>query len=151
MLCFSYGSNMSKSRLEKRIGTFKRCGAACLTGYTLRFHKKSKDGSGKCDAFHTGNPDDAVWGALDRLTNEQFFRLDNIEVGYRRLSREVTFGEQVIDAHLYLAKKEFIDSDLEPFDCYKELVVEGARELNFPSGYIDTIEVVSSIPNPCRS
>ena len=41
MLCFSYGSNMLKSRLSDRLGPFKRLGAAYLTGYTLRFNKKS--------------------------------------------------------------------------------------------------------------
>ena len=150
MLCFSFGSNMCKSHLEGCVGSFNRCGPAFLTGYTLRFHKKSKDGSGKCDAFHTGNPNDVVWGVLDCLTNEQFAKLDEKEGGYCRRSREVTFGEQTVEAALYMAKKKSINSDLQPFDWYKELVVEGARELKLPRGYIDTINAVTSIPDPRR-
>ena len=55
-------ANEEAPRLKERVGFFERCGAAYLSGYTLRFHKKSKDGSGKCDAFYTGNPNDVVWG-----------------------------------------------------------------------------------------
>ena len=53
------------------------------------------------------------------------------------------------EADLYVAKKQSTNSDLLPFDWYNELAIEGAREL-LPSGYIDTIDAVSSIPDPRR-
>ena len=138
---------MFKPRLKERVGFFNRCGAAYLTGYTLRFHKKSKDGSAKWDAFHTGNLDDVVWGVLDRLTNEQFAKLDEIEGDYYRLSREVTFCEETVKAGLYVAKMQFINSDILPTDSYKKLVVDGARELKLPCVYIDIIETIPSKPH----
>ena len=80
MLYFGYGSNMPKARIEKRLGPVERLGAASLTGYTLRFHKRSKDGSGKCDALRTDNRDDRLWGALDRLSDEQVAKLERADL-----------------------------------------------------------------------
>ena len=90
---------------------------------------------------------DDAWGVLDRLTNEQFAKLDEIEGGYYRLSREVTFGEETVKADLYVAKKQFINSDILPTDSYKKLVVDGARELKLPCVYIDIIETIPSKPH----
>lgn len=133
MLCFSYGSNMLKSRL----GPFKRLGAAYLTGHKLRFNKKSsRDCSGKCNVSHTGNPDDRVWGALDCLTEEQFKELDRIEgCDYCCVPVRVTFDEQKVEARLYVAKPEAVKPDLRPLGCYKRYVLEGAQELKLPSDY----------------
>ena len=150
MLYFGYGSNMSKARLEERVGSFERLGAAYVTGYALRFHKKSrKDGSGKCDAFYTGTPGDRLWGALDRLTDAQIAELDGIEGrGYRRASTTVMFGEEPLQAALYLARPEAIDTAARPLRWYKDCVVVGARELNLPADYIDAVEAVSTMPDP---
>ena len=41
--------------LAARIDTQAPEQRAVLTGYSLRFHKRSDDGSGKCDAFLTGD------------------------------------------------------------------------------------------------
>ena len=150
MLYFGYGSNMSKVRLEKRLGPFERLGAAYVTGYALRFHKKSrKDGSGKCDAFYTGTPGDRLWGALDRLTDAQIAKLDKIEGrGYRRDLATVMFGDEPLQAALYLARPEAIDADVRPLQCYKDFVLVGARELNLPADYIRAVEAVSTMPDP---
>ena len=151
MLCFSYGSNMLRSRLSDRVCLFKRLGAAYLTGYTLRFNKKSTGrksyGSGKCNVSHTGNPDDRVWGALDCLTEEQFKELDRREdCDYRRVPVRVTFDERKVEACLYVAKPEAVKPNLRPLGWYKRYVLEGAQELKLPSDYIaDYIESVPSI------
>ena len=151
MLCFSYGSNMLRSRLSDRVGLFKRLGAAYLTGYTLRFNKKSTGrksyGSGKCNVSHTGNPDDRVWGALDCLTEEQFKELDRREgCDYRRVPVRVTFDVRKVEACLYVAKPEAVKPNLQPLGWYKRYVLEGAQELKLPSDYIaDYIESVPSI------
>ena len=138
---------MLKSRLRDRLGPCKRLGAVYLTGYTLRFHKKGMDGSGKCNVSHTGDTDDRVWGALDCLTDEQFKELDRIEGrGYCRVPVRVTFGERKVEANLYVAKSEAVNHDLRPISRYKRYVLEGARELRLPSDYIaDYIESVPSI------
>ena len=150
MFYFGYGSNMPRARLEDRLGPFEHLGAAHLTGYTLRFHKESlKDHSGKCDAFHTGDPDDRLWGALDRLTDGQFARLDRIKgSGYRRVPVTVTFRGQAVEAALYVAKSETVNPDLRPLGWYKRHVLVGARELNLPRKHIDAIEAVPTISDP---
>ena len=150
MIYFGYGSNMPRARLEKRLAFSERLGAAYLTGYALRFHKKSlKDGSGKCDAFYTGSPDDRLWGALDRLTDAQFAKLDKIEgPGYRRVSVTVTFDDEPLEAATYVAVPDAIDSYVRPLQRYKNLVLRGARELNLPSSYIDAVDAVPTMPDP---
>ena len=148
MLYFGYGSNMSKARLQCRVCSFERLGSAFITGYALRFHKSSKDGSGKCDAFHTGNPDDVLWGVIDRLTEDQIAKLDRKEgSGYRRDPVQVTFRDRAVDAQFYVAKPEAISSQLRPLDSYKAHVLQGARELGLPKDYIDAIEAVPSTPD----
>ena len=53
MLYFAYGSNMLTARLRERMPSCKPLGIAKLPGHALRFHKRSKDQSGKCNAFAT--------------------------------------------------------------------------------------------------
>jgi hypothetical protein len=48
---FAYGSNMSTARLRERMPSCKPLGTATLPGHALRFHKRSTDKSGKCNAF----------------------------------------------------------------------------------------------------
>ena len=150
MLYFGYGSNMPKVRIEQRLGPVERLGTAFLTGYTLRFHKRSKrDGSGKCDAFRTDNPDDRLWGVVDRLSDEQFAKLDSYEgPGYVRTTVPVTLSNQTVEAGLYVAKPQAVSPGLPPFDWYKELVLMGARELQLPIGYIEAIEAAHAVPDP---
>lgn len=149
MLYFGYGSNMPRARIEARLGRCERLGAACISGWRLAFHKRSADGSGKCDAVLTNHPDDRLWGALDRLTDEQMEALDRHEPGYDRGPMAVSFGEGTVSAMLYVARKDRIDPELRPYHWYKELVLAGARELGLPRGYVASIEEVTSGPDPC--
>lgn len=150
ILYFGYGSNMPKAVIEERVGPCERVGVAYITGYTLRFHKRSTiDHTGKCDAYRTGEPTDIVWGSVDRLSADQIAVMDGIEgPGYRRATVKATMGERVVEAHIYLARPEAVDPDLSPIDSYKECVLSGARELNLPTAYIDAIEAVPSMPDP---
>ena len=149
MLYFGYGSNMPRARIERRLGPCERLGAACLSGWRLAFHKRGADGSGKCDAVRTGHPDDRMWGALDRLTDEQMEELDRHEAGYDRRTVAVTFEEGTARAMLYVARRDRIDPKLRPYHWYRELVLAGARELELPREYVASIEEVTSRPDPC--
>ena len=150
ILYFGYGSNMPKAVIEGRVDPCERVGVAYITGYTLRFHKRSIiDHTGKCDAYRTGKPTDRVWGSLDRLSDDQIAAMDEIEgPGYRRATVKATTGDRVVEAHIYLARPEAVDSGLSPIDSYKDCVLSGARELNLPTAYIDAIEAVPSLPDP---
>lgn len=50
---FSFGSNMSSSRLLARLPEAKRVGTAILKGYELTFDMVSTDGSAKCSVRKT--------------------------------------------------------------------------------------------------
>ncbi len=150
ILYFGYGSNMPKAVIEERVGPCERVGVAYITGYALRFHKRSTiDHTGKCDAFRTGEPTDIVWGSVDRLSDAQISAMDKIEgPGYRRVTVKAAMGERIVEAHIYLARPEAVDRELSPIDSYKECVLTGARELDLPTAYIDAIEAVPSMPDP---
>ena len=149
MLYFGYGSNLLAARIERRLGPCEWLGAASFAGHALRFHKRGGDGSGKCDAFRTGDPGDRLWGALFGLDDRQLAELDRIEgPGYERRTVEVVLGERMLEADLYVARPQAIDSGLSPFDWYKELVLSGARENGLSRDYLDAIEAVPSVADP---
>jgi hypothetical protein len=109
----------------------------------VRFHKRSVDGSGKCDAFFTGNPKDEVWGVIVEIPDNEKRHLDAAEglsEGYEE--RLVTVldeagGPQTVMA--YVAQASHIRSDLQPYCWYLNLVVEGARARGLPDDYISKI------------
>ena len=149
MLYFGYGSNMSRNRIEERLGRVERRGPASVPGWRLAFHKWSRDGSGKCDAVFTGNPADRLWGALDRLSDHQMTTLDRLELGYDRRAVEVSCEGRIETAMLYVARDARIDPRLRPYRWYKDFVLAGARELGLPPEYIACIEEVTPLPDPC--
>ncbi len=108
--------------------------------HSLQFHKCGRDGSGKCDAFFTGEVGDQVHGALFLLTEDQFDRLDDFEgVGYERkpLVVQTSAGER--DAYAYIALPTVISRRLRPFDWYLGLVLRGARDHVLPDWYCERI------------
>ena len=73
---------MPLARFNIRIPSARPVYTGMLSGHELRFHKISKDGSGKCDAFHTGEETDSIWGVIYRITPEDKKILDKYEPGY---------------------------------------------------------------------
>lgn len=74
---FAYGSNMSTARLRKRMPSCEALGIATLPGYALRFHKRSRDKSAKCNAFASGN--NTVIGVLFSFDPAERAKLDEAE------------------------------------------------------------------------
>ena len=145
ILYFAYGSNMSIERLSARVPSAELICVAALAGHRLRFHKPSKnDGSGKCDAAHTGSPEDSVFGVLYSIQVNQLAELDRFEgcvYGYERQTVAVHSGSnETFKAETYIATH--IDSRLRPLDWYKEHVLRGAKAAGLPSGHIALIESV---------
>lgn len=141
---FAYGSNMAIERLTARVPSAQLISVAELIGHALKFHKLGdKDGSGKCDAVHSGSDDDRVYGALYSILESDVPALDNIEgPGYRRklvTVRSEDIGK--VEAQTYLAIR--IDPCLRPLDWYKEHVVRGAKGLGLSASYIEAIEAVA--------
>ena len=63
-LYFAYGSNMYAARLRYRVPSCRFRLSAQLLRHRLCFHKRSSDGSGKCNAFATAASKDTVFGVV---------------------------------------------------------------------------------------
>ena len=136
-LYFAYGSNMSTARLHARIARAEPVGAARVEGYRTFCNKRGKDGSGKANLVAT--PTAEAWGVLCRLTPADWEILDRFEWGYQRKTRQVLAREgEAHRAQLYLALQPE-KREIPPFDWYRELCLEGAREHALPESTIDQI------------
>jgi len=149
-LYFAYGSNMSTPRLRARVASAEPLGVARLDGHRLMFHKVGMDGSGKCDAWHTGSEDDVVLGVVFRMDAADQALLDRAEGlgrGYRRARLCVRMtGGRAADVFAYLATHT--DPTLAPFDWYRAHVLAGAREHGLPADYVARIQAVRARPDP---
>ena len=152
MLYFAYGSNMSEKRLKIRLPSARKMGLGRLPEHSLRFHKVSqRDGSGKCDAYFTSAKDDEVIGVLFEISSPSDKRtLDSCEGlghGYDEKIVEIQmFDGRGVQAFTYYAT--LIDSSLRPFHWYKEHVLRGAKENQFPNEYLANIENFVSEEDP---
>ncbi|GJL56871.1 MAG: gamma-glutamylcyclotransferase [Nitrospirales bacterium] len=150
MYYFAYGSNLSIKRLQHRLPSASVVCVARLSEHRLLFHKKSQDGSAKCDAMYTGDADDVVIGVVYEIELLEKPQLDAFEergYGYevKMVKVHASQGTQ-IEAMTYYAID--IDSTLSPYHWYKEHVMRGAREHHFPKVYLQGIERVPSLPDP---
>lgn len=137
---FAYGSNMSLSRLRKRVPSAKFLGCHRLTKHDLRFHKASKDGSGKCDAYFTSDPGDVVYGALFEIDPIEKTALDKAEgLGFGYDQKQVIVisdDSSFIEAVTYTAT--IFDDSLKPYSWYINHILVGAQETFLPLNYIKT-------------
>ncbi len=149
MLCFCYGSNMSQRRLQARVPSARFVAVAELPTHRLRFHKAAMDGSAKCDAEETGEPEDRVMGVVYEIADNEKPDLDRHEAlgrGYDEKQVELITGQGALGAWMYYATR--INDSLNPFHWYKDHVLTGARENGLPADYIAQIEAVISIDDP---
>ncbi len=137
---------MSLRRLQARVPAARVLGAAILPGYSLRFHKSGRDGSAKCDAFHTADLADAIHGVLFHIDPAGKFVLDRVEglgAGYDEKQITLACGRRALT---YVATH--IDDDLLPYHWYKQHVLTGAREACLPADYIAAIDSQPAIADP---
>lgn len=152
---FAYGSNMWTARLRKRMPGCKPLGIATLPGYALRFHKRSIDKSGKCNAFASGN-DSSVIGVLFSFDSAERPKLDKAEGvgrGYEpamvTVINEKGRRRKVLT---YLATPKYIDDSLKPYNWYKDFVLAGCSEHGLPLKYIaEYIQSVEAIEDPDKA
>ncbi len=147
-LYFAYGSNLHSPRLVERVGQVKHEGAARLADHRLSFRKRGRDGSGK--ACFEAAPGESLWGALYRLSTDQFALLDGFEPGYRRIPVSLTNARgEALSAETYLA--EAFTDDPTPYDWYLALMIEGAREHGLPKPWCAHLARFPSRPGPAPS
>lgn len=150
LLYFAYGSNMSTPRLLSRTPSSTPVCMAELSCHQLAFHKRSHDGSGKCDIVCTGRLQDTVIGIVFELHPVEKRDLDEVE-GLGKGYAEKTVSVTGLDGMIYSALTYYatdIVHGLKPYHWYKEHVVRGAREHSMPVDYISAIESTESTRDP---
>lgn len=133
----AYGSNLHPMRFSARIPSAKLLGKALLKNKALRFHKISKDGSGKCNIIDDDKRH--IFAAIYELHSDEKPILDSIEgVGQGYRTEEFKLDE-FGSCFTYIAQESHIDDSLNPYTWYKELVLVGCMNLKFPSYYVEEI------------
>jgi gamma-glutamylcyclotransferase (GGCT)/AIG2-like uncharacterized protein YtfP len=153
MKYFAYGSNMSTPRLRKRVQSCEFITTAKLLGHQLRFHKRSKDNSSKCNAFYTGIGTDIIWGTVFNISPAEKRVLDKVEgLGSGYSEKEVdliTPAGEHLKAITYYAEDSAIVEGLPPYTWYKDLVSNGATEHSLPADYVTlSIQAVVATKDP---
>ncbi len=146
----AYGSNLHPVRLTERVASANLLGRVELPGYRLTFRKRGGDGSGKCDLMATNNSHDIVYGGLyqfDFSDKSVLDRYEGLGNGYTDESVSVSLGSKKYNCLTYLAQSEYIDDTLKPFHWYKQLVIRGARYLDFPENYLSIVKKQVSLPD----
>lgn len=151
MLYFAYGSNMLHERMMKRVPSAKPLGVYLLQEHDLRFHKVSKDGSGKADAFYTGRLDNFVFGVLYWISRQDKLALDAFEgrPNHYQMKWVDVLGRssgKKVRAFTYCAV--IIDETYVPYESYKNMVLVGARQHSLPNYYIDFIDSFEAKKDP---
>ena len=112
-----------------------------MPDWSLRFHKRSLDKSGKCNIVSGSS---GIHIAIYDISIADKTTLDKIEglgSGYVEISLAVP---DIGECKSYAAEDSYIDNTLDPYDWYKELVLIGARAHDFPVEYVDEIDVVKA-------
>lgn len=145
VLYAAYGSNLHPLRLRARTPSARLTGTAYLPDWSLRFHKRSIDASGKCSISKGSS---GVYVAVYRMSTTDKRELDTIEgVGEGYVDARINvpeFGE----CATYIAADSRVDDALQPYDWYRELVLLGCEELGLPPDYARRIERVAAMPDP---
>jgi len=136
----AYGSNLHPHRLRARVPSARVVNTVELTGWQLRFHKRSIDDSAKCNLVYTANVNDRAWGAVYEIAFCEKPALDQAEglgIGYSEASIAINGIGEVF---FYTASTEWIDENLLPYCWYHNFVVDGARYHRFPHTYIERLQ-----------
>ena len=140
MKYFAYGSNLCESEIKEWVPSASPYGVAKLKNHELKFHKISKDGSAKCDAFKTGNDEDVVYGMvyeIDENEKQDLDRKEGLRHGYDEMEVVLGSDQGAVTAVMYVADSDYIDDSLKPYSWYKQLVLDGARQHGLPESYIE--------------
>ena len=144
---FAYGSNLLKRRLDLYAPSALVRATGYITGYKVRFNKRSIDGSGKCNVVKTEDDKDRVYGVVYDFLDADKRDLDKHEglgKGYHAEEIRVTTDNGEIGCYTYIADGSSIDDSLKPYSWYKDFVVEGARQHRLPDEYVTALEATEA-------
>ena len=146
---FAFGSNLYPLRLQQRVPSCYPLGIAKLADHSLRFHKRGRDDSGKCDVYPETNAQ--VIGVVYRVLAHEKHLLDKAEGlgnGYNEAWATLSVDNTEYDSFFYQADTQHIEPELQPYDWYQALVVEGARWHQLPKAYIDYLDAFQALDDP---
>lgn len=136
----AYGSNLHPARLNQRVPSTCLIGTSRVPGFELLFHKRSIDGSAKCNVVEA---ESEIYVAVYEVRLDEKRLLDNVEglgIGYDELRMSVP---GVGDCWTYTAAQSHIDAKLVPYDWYKALVILGCEYNAFPGDYVQCVRGIS--------
>jgi hypothetical protein len=144
VLYFAYGSNLKWSRMRERVPSARTEAVAFLEHHRLACNKRGRDGSAKANLVRA--PGDRVWGVLYCIERAHLTVLDRFEVGYERVEVAVctATGE---DRRASTYRSDRIIGDPTPFDWYRGMILEGAREHGLPEEYLRVLEALPARPD----
>lgn len=146
VLSIAYGSNLHPNRLRERVPGAEALGVVNLPGFTLAFHKRSKDGSGKAMLYKA---DDAMaYGVVYAIPADEKHALDTAEGlggGYDEREIKVELNGAVVGAQIYMVSPYSVDHRLQPYHWYKKMVLAGAAYHHLSDSYIVSIGDMPSI------
>jgi hypothetical protein len=111
-----------------------------LPNWTLRFHKKSTDGSAKCNIVPS---DQSVYFAIfdiDAKEKQLLDRVEGLNYGYEEI---VVIIPEYGECFSYVASESHIDESLMPYSWYKELVLAGLEYHQVPLGYVESVRAIA--------
>jgi gamma-glutamylcyclotransferase (GGCT)/AIG2-like uncharacterized protein YtfP len=144
ILYFAYGSNLLSGRMRERVPSARREAVAFLDHHRLVCNKRGSDGSAKANLVPAAGH--RVWGVLYRIEGAELPLLDQLESGYARVVVEVrTASGEARLASTY--RSDRITEDPVPFDWYRGMILEGAREQGLPEQYLALLEALPAKPD----
>ncbi|MDJ0787997.1 MAG: gamma-glutamylcyclotransferase family protein [Myxococcota bacterium] len=144
LLYFAYGSNLKSERLFDRVPGSRLLVPARVADHTLRCDKRGADGSGKANLHPL--PGEWVWGVLYALPDDGFERLDRFEGGYERVEIQISCDAPGLErATTYRSLR--LTADPTPFDWYRQLILDGAREHGLPESWVARLEMLPARPS----
>ena len=135
----AYGSNLHPVRLVQRVPSARLIDTARVPGFDLRFHKKSIDGSAKCDIVEAASE---IHVAVFEILLEEKPLLDKVEglgIGYDEMQIAVPGAG---NCWTYTAAESHVDPTLIPYTWYKAMVLLGCEFNNFPDRYTQKVREV---------
>jgi len=135
----AYGSNLHPLRLRERVSSATPVICLVLPNWGLRFHKRSADGSAKCNIVPA---DQSVYFALFDIDAEEKQLLDRVEgLNYGYEETTIVFPGHG-ECFTYVASESHIDEGLLPYFWYKELVLVGLEYHQVPVEYLESIRAI---------
>lgn len=150
MFYFAYGSNMLAERLRDRVPSAEPVTTARLPGYGLRFHKRSQDGSAKCNVIEVDD-ESTVHGVFFSFATDDLSALDEAEnrgYGYERCRVHPQTDAESFEAFAYVAQPAYVDDALHPYGWYQALAAAGAAQHDLPAPYRTQLQAIRSYPDP---